>query len=52
MKLFIALLFLSVTTVGMAKEVNTECSAMNENREKVIKTDKPKVKNVKSSSHQ
>ena len=52
MKVFLVLVFMTASTLGMAKEVDTECSAMNENREKIIKTEKPKVKITKGSSQQ
>jgi hypothetical protein len=52
MKTLIVLACIVTSTFAMAKEVETECLAMNENREKIIKTDKPKVKTVKGSSQQ
>jgi hypothetical protein len=52
MKTLIILAFIVTSTLAMAKEVETECLAMNENREKIVKTDKPKVKTAKGSSLQ
>gem|GEM_PF-2970213 len=52
MKVFLILVFMITSTLAIAGEVDTECSAMNENREKVIKTEKPKVKIIKGSSQQ
>lgn len=48
--MLILMMSLMIATVSYAAQVETECAAMNESREKVIKTVKTKTKASKGSS--
>jgi hypothetical protein len=52
MKLLILMITFCIASTAFASEVETPCIAMNENREKVIKTLKPKASNTKKGSSQ
>lgn len=49
MKLIMMMMALMITSASFATQVDTDCIAMNESREKVIKTVQPKSKTVKSA---
>ena len=49
MKLIIMMMALMIASVSFAAQVDTECIAMNESREKVIKSVQSKSKPVKSA---
>lgn len=49
MKILIIMMSLMVSSMALATQVDTECAAMNESREKVIKTVQTKT-SVKSTS--
>lgn len=49
MKLMIMMMALMITSGAFATQVDTDCIAMNESREKVIKSVQSKSKTVKSA---
>ncbi len=49
MKLIIMMMALMITSASYAAQVDTECIAMNESREKVVKSVQSKSKTVKSA---
>ena len=52
MKALILILCLGLTSFAFAAEVDTDCPAMNQNREKIVKTVKAKTVKTKQVSVQ
>jgi hypothetical protein len=52
MKVVILVITFCIVSTSFAAEVTTDCPAMNDSREKVVKTVKPVSKTRKGSSHQ
>ena len=50
MKLVLLIVCFSFMSVSMAAEVDTDCPAMNESREKIIKTEKPRSSQSKGKA--
>lgn len=50
MKALILIVCFCIVSVSMAAEVETECPAMNESREKIVKTVKPRSEQTKQSA--
>ncbi|WP_408098534.1 hypothetical protein ACJVC5_06365 [Peredibacter sp. HCB2-198] len=48
MKALIFIVCMCIVSVSMAGEVETDCPAMNESREKIVKTVKPKTNQSRS----
>ena len=50
MKALIFIVCMCIVSVSMAAETETECPAMNENREKIVKTVKPRSQQTKQAA--
>lgn len=50
MKALILIVCFSIVSAAMATEVETDCPAMNESREKIIKTEKPRSVQTKGKA--
>lgn len=50
MKALIFIVCMCIVSVSMAAEVETDCPAMNESREKIVKTERPKTSQSRSKA--